>query len=161
MMRMLAQLPMDPLSGLRDIHLPPPPPVWPPAPGWWLLALLATGAVAVAVRHAFLSWRRGAARRAAVRSLADLRDRFHNGEAPEVLTAELSKLLRRAAMVRHPRARVAGLTGDDWLAFLDDDEHRFSEGVGTCLVSAPYARAANVDLEALLVLCEKWVRRHA
>ena len=59
MMRMLAQAPMDPLSGLRDIHLPPPPPLWPPAPGWWLLALLAIAAVVIGTRHAFLAWRRG------------------------------------------------------------------------------------------------------
>lgn len=78
-----------------------------------------------------------------------------------MLTAELSTLLRRTAMVRHPRARVAGLTGHDWIEFLDDDRHRFSEGVGKCLVTAPYARVESVDLEALLSLCETWVRRNA
>jgi hypothetical protein len=161
MMRMLTQLPMDPLSELRDIHLPPPPPLWPPAPGWWVLALVAIAAVAVGVRHAYLAWRRGRGRRAAVRSLVKLRNRFRNGEAPAELTAELSTLLRRAAMVRHPRAQVAGLTGHDWLEFLDDDGHRFSEGAGKCLVTAPYAQAESVDLEALLSLCEKWMRRNA
>lgn len=160
-MRMLAQIPLHPLEGLRDIHLPPPPPWWPPAPGWWALALLGVAALALGVRHAILVWRRGRGRRAALRSVKVLRQRLRDGEAPQVIAVELSTLLRRAAMIRHPRARVAGLTGDAWLEFLDDDEHRFSEGVGSALVSAPYARAQSVDAQALLALCESWMRRNA
>jgi hypothetical protein len=160
-MRMLAQIPLHPLEGLRDIHLPPPPGLWPPAPGWWALALLTIAALVLGVRHAFLAWRRGRGRRAAVRCLKGLREHFRDGETPQVVAAELSMLLRRAAMIRHPRARVAGLTGHAWLEFLDDDERHFSEGVGSALASAPYARAQSVDVETLLSLCESWLRRNA
>lgn len=64
-------------------------------------------------------------------------------------------------MIRHPRPEVAGLTGRAWLTFLDGENHRFTEGVGACLVTAPYARGEAVDLDALLSLCETWVRRNA
>jgi hypothetical protein len=158
---MQLQLPMDPLAGLRDIHLPPTPPWWPPAPGWWLLALAALAGAVLGVRLGVRAWRRGRARRAAVRTLDALRARARDGETPQVLIAELSTLMRRAAMSRHAREQVAGLTGSGWLEFLDDDTHRFTRGTGRALVSAPYARAEQVDLEALLSLCESWVRRNA
>lgn len=160
-MRLLAQLPMDPLSGLRDIHLPPAPPLWPPAPGWWLLAFLAMVAVALATRLALAKWRSGRGRRAAMRAMAELRKRYRHGEAQDVVTAELATLLRRAAMNRHPRGQVAGLTGRDWLAFLDDENRQFTEGVGASLATAPYARGRVPDLDALFTLCESWVRRNA
>jgi len=160
-MRLLAQLPMNPLSELRDIHLPPPPTLWPPAPGWWVVSVVVAVALVFAVRFVRAAWRRAQPRRAAVRAIAELRRRYESGEAPDILTAELATLLRRAAMNRHPRSQVAGLTGREWLKFLDDDAHRFTEGVGACLATAPYARGSTVDVGMLLALCETWVRRNA
>lgn len=160
-MDLRTQLPMDPLSGLRDIHLPPPPELWPPAPGWWLLAVVAVVALGFALRFAFATWRRGRARRAAVRAIGALRDRHAAGESSRTLVGELATLVRRTAMIRHPRGLVAGLTGRDWLEFLDDDEHHFTRGDGASLASAPYARGEPVNFDALLAVCERWVRRHA
>lgn len=160
MMPMDVQPPMDPLGDLRDIHLPPLPAWWPPAPGWWILALLVLAVLGFCAHLCLRAWRRTRPRRAALRAVTDLRRRLESGEPADVVTAELSVLLRRAAMSRHPRERVAGLTGRDWLAFLDDDG-QFSSGVGRCLATAPYARAEKVDLDALLSLCEQWLRRNA
>jgi len=160
-MRALTQLPMDPLAELRDIHLPPPPGFWPPAPGWWLISVIGCAALAIGVHYALAAWRRGRGRRAAARAIAQLRSRRTHGEAPELLIADLATLLRRAAMTRHSREQVAGLTGRDWLEFLDDDAHQFSNGVGRCLVTAPYSRGEAVDIDALLTLCESWVKRNA
>ncbi len=162
-MRLLVQFPMNPLSELRDIHLPPAPPLWPPAPGWWLISAVAIALLVLGVRLARMAWQRGRPRRAAVRAIEKLRGRHDSGEAADVLTAELAILLRRAAMNRHPRARVAGLTGHDWLKFLDgdDDGHCFTHGVGACLATAPYARESTVDMGALLALCEAWIRLNA
>ncbi|MCA9451888.1 MAG: DUF4381 domain-containing protein, partial [Nitrospira sp.] len=36
----------SPLQGLRDVHLPPPISLWPPAPGWWItLGLVMMGVI--------------------------------------------------------------------------------------------------------------------
>ncbi|HET9483332.1 MAG TPA: DUF4381 domain-containing protein, partial [Xanthomonadales bacterium] len=49
---------------LRDIHLPAEPSWWPPAPGWWLLAILVIAALVFLVRFAWRK-RRELRRRAA------------------------------------------------------------------------------------------------
>ena len=47
--------PLDPATlPLRDIHLPLPVDGWPPAPGWWLVALVVASLVAAGV----VRWRR-------------------------------------------------------------------------------------------------------
>ncbi len=42
----------DPLSQLRDIHLPEPVTFWPPAPGWWFILLLILIGLVFLYRHA-------------------------------------------------------------------------------------------------------------
>jgi hypothetical protein len=142
------------LSQLRDIHLPPPVPWWPPAPGWW--ALLAM----VLILSALGGWiyvlrRRGRWRGAALEELARLR-----GAAPELAFRELSVLLRRVAISRFPRHEAAALTGEAWLSFLDRGlgGTEFRSGAGRALLSGPYAREAEWDAAALFDLCERWIK---
>ncbi len=145
------------LAQLHDIHLPAPVSWWPPAPGWWAMAILSLLVVGLGYlgyrRHRRNRWRRSA-----LTALSQLRD-----SAPEALPRQLSVLLRRVAVSRFPRHEVAGLTGQDWLTFLDrtlDDGDAFRAGVGQVLRDAPYrAGRAPVEPTDLLTLCERWIRR--
>lgn len=95
---------------LRDIHVPPAPPLWPPAPGWWILA-----AVLAIAAGAALAWhlhRRRRLRR--VEALFD--DTLARAETPAQAIAAMSELLRRAARTRDPRADH--LHGEAWLDWL-------------------------------------------
>ena len=146
---------------LRDIHLPEPVGWWPPAPGWWLLLGLA---LAGAAAWAWLAWRRRTrVRRAALAELKRIeRDYAAKGDVAR-LAKELSTLMRRAAITAEERRRVAGLTGEEWLAWLDRglDGRPFSEGPGRCLAEAPYRADAEeqvVDAMALLGLCRARLR---
>jgi len=142
---------------LRDIHLPPAPGWWPPAPGWWLLAGLL---VILALLLLFL-WRRNRRlryRRQALRRLTELEK---NEVPPGTLVAELSMLLRRAALCAFPEEGCAGLHGTAWLEFLDRSlkDGSFAAGAGRCLAVGPYQRSIEIERGALLHLCRRWLRR--
>ena len=130
----------DPLAALRDWHLPDPVSWWPPAPGWWLVAGLALGAIALAVVLGRRRWRQGAAVRTALGELEFLRGQLGAGLDPGGFAAAVSILLRRLALTRFPRERVAGLSGASWLAFLDatGGGDAFSHGPGRMLAELPY-----------------------
>lgn len=143
---------------LRDLHLPAPPGWWPPASGWWILA----GLLVAAGLLLLLFWRRSRRlryRRQALRRLAGLEQA--NELAAISLLAELSALLRRAALCAYPDGSCAGLNGEDWLRFLDRPlkESSFSQGVGRCLATGPYRKTADFDRAALLALCRRYLRR--
>jgi hypothetical protein len=141
---------------LRELHLPDAIGWWPLAPGWWVLIAVAVVAAVFLVR----AWRarraHSAARRKALRRLEESRSAYAYHGDPVVLGAEVSELLRRAMLAYAPRAEVAGLTGDAWLAWLDRDldEGRFQNGAGRVLLELPYRNpetaADEVDIDGLL-----------
>jgi hypothetical protein len=152
----------SPALELRDIHLPEPISWWPPAPGWWLL-LSGIVLLAVVFWWAYKQRQKKRARRDSLKALADIREQFSHHQSPAKLLRELSVLMRRSCITFYPRALSASLTGEDWLQFLDatSPNSEFCDGIGKALASAPYLpeRAQHsIDSEALLDLCETWLR---
>jgi len=125
------------LEALRDIHLPEPMSWWPPAPGWWGVAalLLALGLLA--------SWllrrRRARTSRLALRELARIEADFGAGADRTRLAGELSALLRRVALARFERTRVAALHGEAWIACLCEASSRLSPAIARELMEELYA----------------------
>jgi hypothetical protein len=141
---------------LRDLHLPEPIGWWPLAPGWWLLLALATGVLVWLARRYLAHRRHLAARRHALRQLkAYSRDYARHGNAV-LLGTQLSELVRRTMLAYAPRAEVAGLTGEEWLRWLDRDLDRphFTAGDGRPLIEWPYrspdTRVDRSDVAALV-----------
>jgi len=99
---------------------------------------------------------RSAARRRALRQLEESRSAYAYHGNPVTLGAEVSELLRRTMLAYAPRAEVAGLTGDAWLAWLDSDldEPRFRDGPGRKLLELPYRNPETVaedeDIDGML-----------
>ena len=79
---------------------------------------------------------------------------------PREAVVELSILMRRIAITRFPRNSVAGLSGEDWLQFLDQSGNtdQFTTGPGRALVSAPYSDLTPENLDPLFKICRDWAK---
>ena len=138
------------LDLLEPIPEPLPVSLWPQTVGWLWLAIAFAAAFGWCVRRWLVVRRINAYRRVALQEVAAA-----GGES-----VALAAILRRAALAGYPRAEVAGLSGEDWLAFLDKTYGgtSFRDGPGRAFATAPYARSrVTQDLAPLVI---EWLRRH-
>ena len=152
---------VNPLENLRDIHLPGEVSAWPPAPGWWILALVILILVAFIIRYIWQRHQQKHILRISLNHLTKLTDNYQKHNDPQKLVKSYSSLLRRIALARFSRQNVAGLTGDTWLNFLDNSAHKaiFNSDIGRLLLNAPYQKeevvASNID--ELTVAVKLWI----
>ncbi len=152
----------DPLAQLRDIHVPLSPEWWPPAPGWWLLALVGLGLASLVVSHAWRRYRAGAPIRQAERDLERYFSRFDDKQnAKRELANAVNAVLKRVALVRYPRSEVAELSGASWTEFLDESAatDQFSSGMGRVLGDERFAPSFNFDAAALRLAAQHWIEK--
>ena len=145
---------MDPEQiPLRDLHLPEAIGWWPLAPGWWALIVLALIGLGFLLRHYLKIRARGAARRHALRQLDQLTAEYEQHRDAVTFSSHLSELLRRTMLAYAPRHDVAGLTGDEWLAWLDRDfdQPKFQTDAGRKLLELPYRRP-DEDIAAMQLI---------
>jgi len=145
---------MDPEQiPLRDLHLPDVIGWWPLAPGWWVLIALATIGLGWLIRSYMRMRAHGAVRRHALLQLKELTAEFEQHHDTVRFSSKMSELLRRTMLAYSPRQQVAGLTGDEWLAWLDQDLETplFQTGNGRKLLELPYRRPSD-DISALDVV---------
>lgn len=137
---------MDPnasLANLRDIALPEPPPLWPPAPGVWVLLIMIAAVVTALAVFWYRRWIDNAYRRAGVALLEEAKT-----------VRDVNIVLKRVALAVFPRPEVAPLYGDDWAAFLDGRCRgtRFA-GLGDLGDDAEASRD-------VISLARTWIRNH-
>ena len=159
----------DPLAELRDIHMPPAVSWWPPAVGWWLLLLIAVLLVVVAfwwkrrreaLKNRPVIYSRIEVIDAALAELSQLEVVIKAGANAKIMAADLSRLLRRSAMrLSVEPSDVAGLTGEAWLLWLDEQWSRdeFCNGAGRQLIQAQYRLESDIDFEAVCNVCRSWL----
>ena len=131
------------LQNLHDIVVPEPPPVWPPAPGVWVVLVI----VLCVLTALFLWWRHSRTRSAYRRVGLTL---LKSAET----TRDVDVILKRVALAAFPRPLVAPLYGDDWVAFLDRTCSRASFAA---VAAADSGAAATPELRRL---AGTWIRHH-
>jgi len=141
---------------LRDLHLPDAIGWWPLAPGWWVVVAILCAVLGYILLCTYRRWQFNAPRRYAMRELAYYEAEYLKHRNPVTLGKQLSELLRRGMLAYAPREDVAGLTGGDWIVWLDQGmplPYFHTEG-GKSLLNLPYRDPdgdfSDIDISALL-----------
>ena len=141
-----------PLNKLHDFYQPPPPSWTPQTIGWYVVFAFMGLLILWMMIHRIRNWLRNRYRRNALRELAFLQpDQF-------------STLLKRTALAAWPREKVASLSGDAWLQFLNES------GKSDLFLRKPGSRIEEIalrsetlsseDEQALRKPTAKWIRSH-
>ncbi len=158
--------PQDPLAELRDLANPEAISMWPPAPGWWVLACLL-------IVLTFVISRKVKAKRYARAYRLEARDElmlhWRQYEQKKDSLAYLSSLnltLKRTALSAFPASGAAASSGEQWLKFLDSTlplkhrEQTFQSDLGQVLVDAPYRKHSDEDPSQIHALSLVWIQHH-
>lgn len=142
----------DPLQQLRDVHTPLDPSLWPPAIGWWVLAILVVGVITFIILRVYSQYQRGRPIRAA-RQLIDAQfEQVNRGDMTAVnFLHESNEILKRVLVPGLGRQQFASLTGDQWLKALDEmtGTNHFTQGGGQILGNERFTREPSIDPETL------------
>ncbi|MDX8410065.1 MAG: DUF4381 domain-containing protein [Mariprofundales bacterium] len=153
------------LEQLRDIHLPDAVGWWPPAPGWWLLSalLLLVAAAVLYWRQWIQPGRRGRRllRQQINNEISSISRDYQDDADAVAACSRLSSLMRRVALYCFSGAQVAGLQGEAWLEFLDQqaliDASFYGSDAGILLIQGGYNPHTTGDISALIAQCRAWM----
>lgn len=156
--------PNELLNQLRDVHLPSAISFWPPAIGWYFVAILMAALLVVCGIKSRRWYYRGMAKRQALRILTQLQVCYQKRQFSLTrIATELSTLLRQVALAYYPRTEVAGLEGEAWWQFLQRTSAKGSAenlAVKQWLLTKPY-QALPEDpsdkLDEVFQFCRSWI----
>jgi len=156
----------DPLAELRALASPDAISLWPPAPGWWVLAVLVLSCIYFLSRKIQKTRRARAYQREAVSEISLYWQQYLDEQDISVYLQNLSSLLKRTALSAYPNSNAASTSGDTWLAFLDStlpetgSGNRFQSDIGQLLITGPYRKHIDTNPTELHTLAEHWLRSH-
>lgn len=146
------------LTNLRDIHMPHAVSAWPPGPAYYALAGLCIIIILVLIRHK-KHRQYNAPKREALATLESLEKRYTQTPKPN-MASDITALLKRVALVYHPRTDVASLHGQDWLLFLQETSKNIDfQAIQTSLIDAPFNPNSEEDLTHLFCAARRWIKQ--
>ncbi len=154
------------LAQLADIHLPEPVGYWPPAPGWWVLAVIVLiGLIYSGRRFAAARTRRKICEYAlnelavCYQNLASATDADSDQLTLRYLN-EVNSVLRRVALVHFPNSNVASLGGEAWVDFVrrSGDAGLLDSSIAAALSHGRFQTRCDVNADALYELGQTWIK---
>lgn len=168
------------LQNMQDIIEPAAAGFWPPATGVWLIGVLVMVWVVAAIVLLRIRRSQNAYRRAGIQALRNIRLGLDTPDGKSAAIQELAVLLKRVAMTAYDRDTVAALSGERWLAFLDDTMAggAFSSAAGHLLTKITYApsdllldeealdqggleEGLDRQIDELFTLAGRWIEQHS
>lgn len=147
------------IQQLKDIHLPHAISMWPTAPGWIILFATVLGLIIYLIYFLIKRNQRKSTVKFALTKLKKLKELSAENPDNINIAAEISTLIRRTTLYYYRREEIAGLSGQDWLNFLNRSggTNQFTESTGLLLIDAPYRKTNTADLTALFALTQDWL----
>lgn len=151
----------DLLSQLRDIHTAEPVPWWPPAPGWWLLALLVLILLTWAGRRLLARYRVRQRRKQMIGWIDHLNITIDPQKDPQAYLSTLNRIFKLVALRAYPEHNCALLNGQEWADFLKDKMSKVQSAEALdVLASGPYDPSPSFDPGQLSELTRHWIKQH-
>lgn len=143
---------------LRDIHLPDASLWWPPAAGWWVVLILIV-MLALSLPRLWRWIRHKPLKRVSMRQFERICQQHKAGQSDRAVLGEIAALLRRVTISYYGRRVAAAATGEQWRQQLQQlaGGAEFSAEQLEWLVRGRYQTHADIDIEALLLVCERWL----
>ena len=161
----------DPLSQLRDIHLPDPVSWWPPAPGWWILAVIVVTTLFFLSRWLIKRRANNCYRREAIQQFNGIVTNTNSLEPSDLEPNNLEKcqalltLLRRTAKTAYPQLSLESEVTAPMLARLNHccKQTVFDDSLQKSLGQLLYQATPNISDDLLQQLqqgTEQWIKKH-
>lgn len=146
------------LSPLRNIHLQTEPNFFPPAIGWWIVFLVLFVAFIFLIIITYVYYR--SPKQYSLRLLKNI---YMQNLNPIEYGIELSKLLKRVALIAFPNEAIASLSDKEWKLFLmthapgslNEQQAEFLSVV----TYLPIQKAVAINQETLYTAVQEWIKR--
>ena len=151
----------DLMAQLRDIHAAPPVPWWPPAPGWWVVALLVLAVLVWFGRRLVSRYRVHQRRQQMLGWIDHLNATVDPQKDPHAYLSTLNRVFKVVALRAFPEQQCAGMSGEQWTDFLQQNLNaKQSDEALSVLASGPYSPAPNFDSAIISELARAWIKQH-
>lgn len=153
------------LAQLADIHLPEPVSFWPPAPGWWILAVLIIVLVIWFIRKTRIANAQKRVKSQAISEFAACYENYSNSTETDLDTLKLryvnqaNGVLKRVALVHFTDEAVAGLGGADWVDFVrkNGESSLLNESISQALSHGRFKTKIDVNVDELNDFGHAWI----